>query len=174
MKKKAAGVAAAVTLATGAVLVNGVGASATTAQAGAGWRSGPAAQAPVGDSTDITTGRTIRLRAHGVDSRVVNVGPSHFGPGDYYVFEETLRDRDSGQQVGRDAVQCTNNFTVSMCSGTFLITGKGTLTIAGALGRTNASLAVTGGTGLFQNARGQFIVGSGSGANTNLTFHLLP
>ncbi len=90
------------------------------------------------------------------------------------MLEEVLRDRDSGQQVGRDAVQCTVSFTVSMCSGTFLLAGKGTLTIAGVLGRTNASLAVTGGTGHFQNARGQFIVGSGSGANTNLTFHLLP
>jgi len=100
-------------------------------------------------SPDTTTSKTIRLVAHQDAFKVIDVGRRGFSPGDYFVFEETLRNRDPGQVVGHDSVQCTVNFTTFMCAGTLSLNGKGNVEISGAISEHGKQLiAVTGGTEL--------------------------
>lgn len=174
MKKTLLISAAAATLAAGAVLSNDIGASATTQQTTRTWPTvAGSATASATAAPAITSGRTIRLVGHQVRNRNVNVPPDSYGPGDYNLLEETLRD-SSGNVVGRDGVQCTSLFTLYRCSGTFVLYGKGSVEISGSITRSNNLLAVTGGTGNFQNVRGQLLVRSGSGTDTPLTLYLLP
>lgn len=172
MRMKFLAATAVVTLATGGLVANGLGASASSGSAPHGW---PVAASSGPDTSEITTGRTIKLVAHQDHFQFINTGGKGFTPGDYFVFEETLRNRDSGQVVGRDSVKCTANFRTVMCQGTFLFSGKGNVEFSGATTEHGkVLLSVTGGTERFQNARGQLHVGSESGKNINLTLYLLP
>jgi hypothetical protein len=165
----------AAALVAGGLLTAGLGSATASSDSKHGWRLAGASSAADGVSSDITTAKTIRLVAHEEAFKLINVGSHRFSPGDYFVFEETLRDRDSGQVVGRDSVKCTVNFTTFMCQGTFLLDGKGNVEISGSLREHGKQLlAVTGGTESYQNARGQLRVGEESGGNTNLTLELLP
>lgn len=166
----------AATLVAGGLLTAGLGSATASSGSASGWRTAAGgSSASEGVSSDITTGKTIRLVAHEDAFRLVNVNSKRFGPGDYFVFEETLRGRDSGRVVGHDSVQCTVDFTTFLCAGTLSFDGKGNVEISGALGeRGKQLLAVTGGTERYQNARGQLRVGGGSGNTTNLTLELIP
>lgn len=167
----ATGVAA---LVAGGLLTAGLGSATASSGSAQGWRMAGASSADA-VSPDITTSKTIRLVAHQDAFKVIDVGRRGFSPGDYFVFEETLRNRDSGQVVGHDSVQCTVNFTTFMCAGTLSLNGKGNVEIYGAISEHGKQLiAVTGGTERYQNARGQLRVGGGSGNTTNLTLQLLP
>jgi len=164
------------TLVVGGLVTAGLGSATASSGSTSGWaKATGVSSASEGVSSDITTGRTIRLVAHEDAFRLVNVGSKRFGPGDYFVFEETLRDRDSGQVVGHDSVKCTVNFTTFMCQGTFLLDGMGNVEISGAVTEHGKRLlAVTGGTERYQNARGQLRVGAESAGTTNLTLQLIP
>lgn len=164
-------------LVAGGLLTAGLGNATASSGSASGWRTAAGgSSADDGVSSDITTAKTIRLVAHEDAFRLVNVNSKKkFGPGDYYVFAETLRDRDSGQVVGHDAVKCTVNFTAFMCEGTLMIDGRGNVEVSGALGEYGKQLiAVTGGTERYQNARGQLRVGNVPGNTTDLTLELLP
>ncbi len=165
----------AAALVAGGLLTAGLGSATASSDSKHGWRLAGASSAADGVSSDITTAKTIRLVAHEEAFKLIDVGRRGFSPGDYFVFEETLRDRDSGQVVGHDSVQCTVNFTTFMCAGTLSLNGKGNVEISGAISEHGKQLlAVTGGTERYQNARGQLRVGGGSGNTTNLTLQLLP
>lgn len=169
MKVKFALATASAAVAT-AALVAGTAATGAATTAPTSWprATGAAAAAP-----HITGAQTMRFIATTVHSKAVNAG-SHFGPGSYVIFEETLRNM-SGQTVGSDAVRCTANFTAFMCDGTAFIGNRGTITIYGAFHQSGPQLAaITGGTGDFRNARGQLQVRDLSDNKTELTFMLLP
>ncbi len=165
----------AAALVAGGLLTAGLGSATASSDSKHGWRLAGASSAADGVSSDITTAKTIRLVAHEDAFKLIDVGSRGFSPGDYFVFEETLRDRDSGRVVGRTSVQCTVNFTTVMCRGTLSFTGKGNVEVSGAVTEGGKDvIAVTGGTESYQNARGQLRVGAVSGRNTNLTLQLLP
>jgi hypothetical protein len=165
----------AATLVAGGLLTAGLGSATASSGSQQGWRTAAGGSASAAVSSDISTAKTIQIVAHQDAFRLVNVNSKNFGPGDYFVFEETLHNRATGRVIGHDSVQCTANFTTFRCEGTFFITGRGNVEIAGATTQYGKQLyAVTGGTENFQNVRGQLRVGGGSGDNTNLTLELLP
>lgn len=161
---------AAAGVATAGLVASSAGASATSATTPHGWPTfagGTTAAAP------ITTGRTITVISHEERFKGVKAG-DHFGPGSYFVFEESLRDPGSGKKVGTDSVQCVINFRTFICNGSLFLYGKGSVTIDSALKGNPLVLAVAGGTGNFQNARGQMTVQDLKHGNSRLTLHLIP
>jgi hypothetical protein len=84
-----------------------------------------------------------------------------FGPGDYFVAEDILRNRADTRTLGSLGAKCTNLVTPGLlhCEATAVLR-RGTIEFAGLLDFTQqpSFVAVTGGTGRYKN------VGRGSGA----------
>ena len=91
-------------------------------------------------------------------------------PGDGFIATADLFDKETGQQVGTDVFYClevallpAGSQTLGECPGTANITGEGTLSVLGSflvpptLGQS-WTVAVTGGTGEYRNARGELKV----------------
>jgi hypothetical protein len=130
-------------------------------------------------------GDSFVVRGREVAGKEVNVNGRRFGPGDYFLFKERLTS-SAGTRVGTDNIICTLHFPSTqnrfgiLCEGTFTFSGRGgiergTISVEGVLvfreGVNSFALAVTGGTGHYQNVRGELdvpVVGS------SLTFHLIP
>jgi hypothetical protein len=96
-------------------------------------------------------------------------------PGDYVVItDEYLK---NGKVVGTDLVHCILITTkASLCFGAVSLP-KGQLELQGigpAGGTGNFTIAVTGGTGAYANARGTATIVSGANNTGTETFHLLP
>ena len=125
------------------------------------------------------------VRGQEVAGKQVNVNGPRFGPDDYFLFKERLINR-AGTRVGTDNIICTvhfpfvqNRFGI-LCEGTFTFSGRGgiergTISVEGVLvyraGVHSFALAVTGGTGHYQNVRGEVHVPA---EGNSLTFHLIP
>lgn len=163
--------AGATAVATGGVLVAALGGGASAAgDKRVGWPKAGAS----GVSAEITTGKTLHLITTEDAGRNIDVGPRGVSPGDYAVFEETLRN-EAGKVVGRDSARCMLMVTTYRCDATFRINGKGNIEVAASFFQGGgATLAVTGGTGTYQNARGQARIVNDSGSGTHFVFTLLP
>ncbi len=99
--------------------------------------------------------RAHELRAADVDAN----GDGQFGPGDYFVFEEALRRPNSPKRIGTDSIRCMSNLRTFMCDGALRIDGRGKISIHGSFFFNRDSvLSVTGGSGRFRHASGQFRV----------------
>jgi hypothetical protein len=137
---------------------------------------------------DITTAQTFTVLAHATNFKPIDVDGKGFGPGDYAVERWVLR--RSGARVGRLNAQSTINFNQTPSNPTalyflaFTFTGKGEITGDGSIVFAPTSeggfrpvpfdLPVTGGTGSYQNARGQIHVEFLTDADARFTFHLIP
>jgi hypothetical protein len=131
------------------------------------------------DAPSITTAETFVLHAQQSRITVVPVpGQTTHRPvtGDQILFTEQLR-RD-GRSAGSDQVDCTVNGGALVCTAVFALR-DGTISVVGKVplngpGNGGATLGVAGGTGHYQNARGQVVVrGSGPSTETEV-FNLLP
>jgi hypothetical protein len=136
---------------------------------------------------DITTAQTFTVLAHATNFQMINVDGKDIGPGDYLVERWALR--RSGAPAGRLNDQCTINFNqtpsnpTALCSFAFTFNGKGELTADSSVVFAPApegfrplpvDLPVTGGTGSYQNARGQIHLQFVGPADASFTFHLIP
>lgn len=136
---------------------------------------------------DITTAQAFTVLAHATNFKMINVGSKGIGPGDYVVERWALR--RGGAPGGRLNDQCTINFSpapshpAALCSLAFTLGRKGEITADGSVVFAPApegfrpvpfDLPVTGGTGRFQNARGQVHVRFLGVADASFTFHLIP
>lgn len=168
---------AGVALATagGWAVVAPSGAAATTQQ-GTWAGASPAAATPAaGDAPDITGAERLVVVAidHGRGGGV-DTGPKGASPGDYYVFQEELTASD-GTHLGIDSARCMNiSAHNTRCDASFILTGRGSVDVAGSFADGVRSLAVTGGTGAFRNARGEATIVGGAGNRTRFVFSLLP
>jgi hypothetical protein len=138
---------------------------------------GPVIAASAG--TAVTGSQTIGLVARQVSAALVPV-PGQTGhqlvPGDQLVFTESLTRNGAG--YGHDAIHCVIVTAAdAICVGAFELPG-GQLTIAGDAGNVNShgskTVAVTGGTGRYQGARGQLTVKDRSDTVSADTFQLIP
>jgi hypothetical protein len=129
--------------------------------------------------TSAAASQTIRLVARQVSATLVPV-PGQTGhqlvPGDQLVFTDSLT--RNGASYGHNAIHCVIVVAAdAVCVGAFTLPG-GQLTIAGDVGSINShgskSVAVTGGTGQYQSARGQLTVKDRSAAVSVDTFQLIP
>jgi hypothetical protein len=136
---------------------------------------------------DITTARTFTVLAHATSFKMINVGGKGIGPGDYVVERWALC--RGGAHAGRLTDQCTINFSqapsypAALCWFAFTVTGRGEITADGSVVFAPApegfrpvpfNLPVNGGTGRFQNARGQIQVRFLGVADARFTVYLVP
>jgi hypothetical protein len=127
---------------------------------------------------DITTATTIRLEARGGTATFVNVRHlSHPAVGDEVILAQPIfRAADPDQMVGHGFVTVILVGRNSTQDHATLLLSQGEIDAAGVQASNPFQLAITGGTGRFQNARGQADVRllSGPGNKALITLHLLP
>ena len=102
---------------------------------------------------------TIRITNREVNVSRVDVGRRGKSPGDMEIIRQRLYDRTS-RLIGRAELMCTfvDSRRSRICRGTYFMP-KGKLVVGGSLQyRQFYDLAVTGGTGLYDNARGSVTV----------------
>jgi hypothetical protein len=108
---------------------------------------------------------TLRFFEHDTQQTNIDLGPPGAGPGDQFIFSGDVFDHKGGAKVGHTAGQCitlSGNDTAgdAICTGTFIldrgqITVQGLTDTAALFGRGEAvPLGIVGGTGIYNNARG--------------------
>jgi hypothetical protein len=125
----------------------------------------------------ITSPVTITVVEHATTDKVIDVGKKGDSTGDILTFHNDLYDETDTTQVGTDQGQCTRMSPKKgtwECWWTVTLEG-GQITIEGPyLDETNTVLAaVTGGTGVYENARGS-MAASCHGSECTLTYNLIP
>jgi hypothetical protein len=107
-------------------------------------------------SASLTGPGTIRITSRQVSHIHVDSGPRGRGAGDQDFFRQLLfNKRITPKAIGHSDIACTNTGTGSMnCVGTYFLP-QGKIMVGGVIGaRLFYQLAVYGGTGLYDNARG--------------------
>ncbi len=129
-------------------------------------------------STDITSAQTITLNARINQFTPLDLGPTGPSQGDEFVFSGPLSNQ-SGTRVGHFGgyvvLVKTGTAAQGEASVTFVLSG-GQITFQNLQpqGAVSFESAVTGGTGLYQNARGEAQVTETSPNTFTAVLHLLP
>jgi hypothetical protein len=134
-------------------------------------------------ATRIAQEETLVLAEHTVNGRNVDlVGkPDAFNPGDRYLFRSVLRD-DRDVRVGQLFVDCVVQFAKEdACSHVYELNERGTIMALGMIPVSQLKvggtwqLAITGGTGEFENVGGAATVEIvDNTGNSQQSLHLLP
>ena len=134
-------------------------------------------------ATQIAQEQTIVLAEHSVNGRTTDlVGkPDAFNPGDSYLFRSILRD-EQDVRVGQLFVDCLVQFGKrDSCSHVYDLKERGTITALGMIPVSQLKvggtweLAITGGTGEFENVGGAAtVVIVDDTGNSQPSLHLLP
>ena len=121
----------------------------------------------------------VAVREHALTDTVINTGKKGDSSGDLLTFHNPIFDATNSHKVGHDQGDCIR---ISPKAGTWecrwltYIAGHGAIMVEGAFfdGR-NSTLAVTGGTQQFRNARGSMkLVSRHGGKQYDFIFNLLP
>lgn len=110
-------------------------------------------QAGTGPATIRITERQLAV------SRVDNGAPGT-SPGDMEIIRLSLGERGTGNTIGRAELDCTfvDSVRSRVCRGTYILP-KGKIVVGGSIMyRQFYDLAVLGGTGLYDNARGTLTI----------------
>ena len=103
----------------------------------------------------------IRITDREVEVTRIDVGAPGTSPGDTEIVRQQLFDRrDTSKPIGHSELVCTfvDSRRMRVCRGTYVLP-KGKVVVGGTLSyRQFYDLAVLGGTGLFDNARGSVTV----------------
>jgi hypothetical protein len=131
----------------------------------------------------IALEETLVLQEHSVRGRNVDLvgGADTFNPGDRYLFRSVLRD-DQNVRVGQMFVDCVVQFAKEdACSHVYDLADRGTITALGMIPVSQLKvggtwqLAITGGTGEFENVGGSTtVVIVDDTGNSQHSLHLLP
>jgi hypothetical protein len=115
-----------------------------------------AVAAAASGSGSLTGPGTIRISDRQVSHIHVDLGDGGRGAGDQDFYRQLLFNKGiTPKSIGHSDVTCTNTGTGSMtCTGTYFLP-QGKIMVGGVIGgRLFYELAVLGGTGLYDNARG--------------------
>jgi hypothetical protein len=133
-------------------------------------------------ATGIVQEETLVLGEHTLRGKVLDLagGPDDFKPGDRYLFRSELTDETG--VVGHLYVDCSVHFAKrDGCSQVYDIPARGTVVAQGLIPASELelggswTLAVTGGTGEFENVRGSVTVEIvNEEGDTRHSLHLLP
>lgn len=118
-------------------------------------------------------GRTFTVVEHADTDAVIDLGAPGDSIGDQLAFGNPIFDRSNTKAVGRDEGVCfrTNPGLAWECTWTTIL-DRGSITVQGPFyddGR-DSKLAITGGTGAYQNARGQMTLHFRNPAGTEFDF----
>ena len=128
---------------------------------------------------NITQPETLVLTETTLKTRAVDVGKPGFGPGDVFLFVSSLTDPADGSKVGTVRGQCTVQIGQwATCQvGAFLV-DRGEIFVSGVTQATQQptafDLAITGGTGEFDNVRGSVHIDPASNTKSEDTLTLIP
>ena len=103
---------------------------------------------------------TIRVTNREVQVTRVDIGPRGTSPGDTEIIRQQLFDRRTGKRIGHSDLVCTfvDSKRLRACRATYVLP-KGEIVAGGSLTyRQFYDLAVLGGTGTYDNARGSVTV----------------
>ena len=129
-------------------------------------------------SSRLTQAVQIHVVERAVTDQVIDVGAPGDSPGDLLPFANPVFDATNTTRVGRDQGSCIR---ASSSPGrwecmytTFLPDGQ--VTVEGPFldAQTTTRLAVTGGTGLYKNARGVLVLHLRTDGNFDFYFRLIP
>ena len=111
--------------------------------------------------SEAGTGKaTIKINDRELAMTRIDLGPRGVSPGDQEIIRSRLLERGTGKTIGRSELLCTfvDSGRSRSCRGTYILP-KGKLVVGGSLlYRQFYDLAVLGGTGLYDNARGTLTV----------------
>ena len=126
-------------------------------------------------SSSITEETTLHVVVRSARLHLVDVAGEDLTPGDMLVGHGPMFNRTETQRLGPSSVHCvfvgTNR--PAHCTGDFVFSG-GDITVQGVLTQPQFLWAVTGGTGTYENVRGQMQGNVRSGGGVELDFHLIP
>jgi hypothetical protein len=138
-----------------------------------------AAAVTASGSVALTGPGTIRITDQLVKHTHVDGGSRGHGAGDIEYYRQLLfNKRVTPKSIGHSDITCANTGTGSLnCSGTYFLP-KGKIMVGGVIGsRLFYELAVFGGTGLYDNARGTLTAtrlgGNGTPQREFLLFRLV-
>ena len=119
-------------------------------------------------------GETLVVIQRPPRQQYVDLGAPGPSAGDLLVFASTLTNL-AGTPVGDLHIACTQNFDqVAVCVGIFNLSGRGKLSVDASPVFPNPTVGmITGGTGEFQNVRGEAHIDPQPDGTTKITFHLL-
>jgi allene oxide cyclase len=118
------------------------------------------------------TGRHITVVEHAVSDTVVDTGPTGDSRGDLLTFANPVFDRGDTKRVGHDNGSCIRTVVGKAweCSWTTRL-AKGSLVVEGPFyDKRDSTLAITGGTGAYSQARGVMHVHARNKHGTAYTF----
>jgi allene oxide cyclase len=124
----------------------------------------------------ITSPRVVRVVEHPVHETLIDLGARGDSRGDSLAFANPLFDASNSRQIGRDQGSCIRVVTGAafQCSWTAFV-ANGSITVEGPFYDTRDSLlAVTGGTGIYRNVRGQMLLHTRADGNFDFVYNLLP
>jgi hypothetical protein len=130
---------------------------------------------------NITTPETLVLTETSLKGKFVEVGKPGFGPGDSFLFVDSLTDPADGSRVGTVRGQCTvqiGHWQICQVGG--FLDGRGEIVVSGVSRSTEQPIpldfAITGGTGEFENVRGSVHLEPdlNNEAESTLTLTLIP
>lgn len=128
---------------------------------------------------NITTPETLVLTETSLKGKGIDVGKPGFGPGDSFIFVDSLTDPTSGSRVGTVRGQCTIQIGPwQTCQVGGFLNGRGEIFVSGVAPNTDHPVAqdyaITGGTGEFEDVRGTVHVQPTSNNEQTTTITLLP
>ena len=120
---------------------------------------------------------TVHVIEHALTDTVVDTGKKGDSSGDLLTFHNPVFDSANASEAGRDQGQCIRIAVGRSweCTWTTFLPG-GHITVEGPFFDTHDSvLAVTGGTGVYRNARGAMLLKSRAGGTQfDFVFRLVP
>jgi allene oxide cyclase len=119
-------------------------------------------------------GKTIRVVERATTDTTVDNAPAGDSIGDLLAFGNELFDRRNQEKVGTDQGSCVRTVPGKAfeCSWTNSL-AKGQITVQGPfLDAGDSTMAITGGTGAYRNARGTMDLHARSATVFEFTFHL--
>jgi hypothetical protein len=130
-----------------------------------------------GTAAQLRHPTTVHVIEHALTDAVVDTGKKGDSSGDLLTFHNPVFDSGDGAQVGRDQGQCVRIVPGASweCTWTTFLPG-GHITVEGPFFDTrNSVIAVTGGTGVYRNARGAMALRSRAGGTKfDFVFRLVP
>jgi allene oxide cyclase len=124
---------------------------------------------------------TVHVVEHATSDTVQQWNAKHFSVGDILGFHNVVFDVDNDQQVGQDNGQCTRTVATGKteweCFWTTFLSG-GNITVEGPFfdDGTDTTLTITGGTGIYVEARGSMLLharGNPLGSEFDFVFRLV-
>jgi hypothetical protein len=120
-------------------------------------------------------GKRIHVFERATTDTLVDLPPTGDSVGDTLTFANEVFDARTGQKVGTDQGQCVRTVvgTAFECSWTTFLP-RGQITVEGPFyDAADSTVAITGGTGAYRNARGTMDLHARSASEFDFVFHII-